>query len=423
MTASPSDARNPAYPALCPGRRLLPAALAGLLAGVLLPGCGSSSSTAPANGNKPRAAVPGNQPAVEPGWTLDTGQMRIPEAQASGTVHGRPFRLDKATLANGVFTLLQGKGFDPDVAVQLFLFLKPGETPEGKTFNIATTTAFGSPHVHLACKEAGKMIPEMETFMDKYAMKLEFGKASEEHLPGKIYLCLPDDAHSWVAGTFDTELEADRTKPPTPRQAPWVYGRVTLKGNGKFNIQAGYVGATAKGEVQSNGAGMDVEVGKFGGWVSSTTFAPRISSLNSDEKSGVTFAHVRLEPGWYLVYVRWKERYLDWRWVEVTAKSQTTVDLTVDPGDVGALEVNLPEKVVQRHLLLIPLDAKGNIPDLKVQPDRLSWPVTADVPVKKGELLLKDLRPGRYRLLAGGVQADVTVKAKQTVKAELRQLK
>jgi hypothetical protein len=39
-----------------------------------------------------------------------------------------------------------------------------------------------------------------------YAMKLEFGKAKDGMVPARIYVCLPDDGRSVVAGTFMLKL-------------------------------------------------------------------------------------------------------------------------------------------------------------------------------------------------------------------------
>jgi len=36
---------------------------------------------------------------------------------------------------------------------------------------------------------------------------LEFGNISGNKIPGKIYLCLPDKAKSFVAGTFEAEIK------------------------------------------------------------------------------------------------------------------------------------------------------------------------------------------------------------------------
>jgi len=143
--------------------------------------------------------------------------MTIPSAPAAGSVHGGRFRPDKATLDNGALTLRQGKGQVPDLAVKVFLFLGKGRAPDGASYRIRATAGVGSPRVNLEWKEPGKTAPQTQMFTGKCAMLLEFGKASKGRLPGRIYLAVPDASRSWVAGTFVTPLEADRSKPPPPR--------------------------------------------------------------------------------------------------------------------------------------------------------------------------------------------------------------
>ncbi|HEV3260523.1 MAG TPA: hypothetical protein VG013_26950 [Gemmataceae bacterium] len=193
---------------------VLPAVLAGLLAGLALPGCGGPSDTAPASGNNQQPAVQDNQPPAATGWTLNVEQMVMPESPATGVVHGRRFRPDKATLDHGVLTLRQGKDPVPDLAVKVVLFLGSGRPPEGATYRIASVPGLGSPRVNLEWKVAGKTVPEAAMFTGKYAMRLEFGKVNKGRLPGQIYLAVPDASRSWVAGSFVMEPAAERSKPP-----------------------------------------------------------------------------------------------------------------------------------------------------------------------------------------------------------------
>ena len=53
-----------------------------------------------------------------------------------------------------------------------------------------------------------------------YALKAVFGEAASVRMPGRIYICLPDDAKSFVAGTFDAEIK--KAPPPKAKktQAP-----------------------------------------------------------------------------------------------------------------------------------------------------------------------------------------------------------
>ena len=89
----------------------------------------------------------------------------------------------------------------------IFPFLDKGETLEGKTFNVEYEHGYNAPHIHMKYRKEGKKVPETEMFMSKYAMRLEFGQIEGGALSGKIYLCLPDEEKSFVAGTFRAALK------------------------------------------------------------------------------------------------------------------------------------------------------------------------------------------------------------------------
>ncbi|MFO0969398.1 MAG: hypothetical protein U0793_27900 [Gemmataceae bacterium] len=135
-------------------------------------------------------------------WTDDIARMRYPDAPAAGKVLGQGFRVDAAKLeVSGALTLSQGGGFFPDAAV--IVFLKPGAAIEGKTFEIRKETpAPERPPVHLKRIPPGGKLPAGPAFVLGYALKLEFGTAKGGFIPGKIYLCCPDEGRSVVTGTF-----------------------------------------------------------------------------------------------------------------------------------------------------------------------------------------------------------------------------
>ncbi len=110
-------------------------------------------------------------------------------------------------MANGILTLRQGNDFFPDYAVLIFLFLKEGEQPDGRTFRITKSQGFGSPHIHMKYKQKAQNAPKTEIFMKDYTMRLEFGKREKGVLPGKIFLSLPDKNQSFVNGAFLAELK------------------------------------------------------------------------------------------------------------------------------------------------------------------------------------------------------------------------
>jgi tetratricopeptide (TPR) repeat protein len=148
---------------------------------------------------------PSRASSVSP--SMDLNNVGIPDATASGKLHGRDFTVENAKIENGILSLRQGEDFFADNEVMIFLFLKEGETLDGKTYNVSSDHGFGVPHIHMKWRPEGKDLPETEMFMKDYAMRLELGKRGDEVLPGKIYLSLPDDLKSFVAGTFKADIK------------------------------------------------------------------------------------------------------------------------------------------------------------------------------------------------------------------------
>ncbi len=142
------------------------------------------------------------------GWTLDVSKMSVPDVPAAGRIHGVNFKPDRIQLENGILTLRQGKEFFADLEFTIFLFLPKGESLPGKTFRVNKETEFGIPHVHVAWMPEQKLgtVPHTTTFTNKYAMILEFGPLQNGTIPGKIYLCVPDESKSFVAGTFSVAM-------------------------------------------------------------------------------------------------------------------------------------------------------------------------------------------------------------------------
>lgn len=107
--------------------------------------------------------------------------------------------------------LNQGQAPPWDLGMSLGLIARQGEELSGKTLEI-TPDRPRAPRVVLRWKDEQQK-PATENFNSGYALKIVFGQATNRHMPGKIYLCLPDPAKSFVAGTFDAEIR----RPPPPR--------------------------------------------------------------------------------------------------------------------------------------------------------------------------------------------------------------
>jgi hypothetical protein len=134
------------------------------------------------------------------GWTLDLDKMKPGEAIVAGKILGADFKPDTIQLLNTGLSLRSGKDL-----IHIFLNLKPGQGIEGKTFEFdAEGQGGGRPaiHVHIhSTKPIGAT-----AYTRGYAMRLEFGKEKDGMIPGKLYLCLPDDRKSWIAGSFTLTL-------------------------------------------------------------------------------------------------------------------------------------------------------------------------------------------------------------------------
>ena len=112
----------------------------------------------------------------------------------------------------------------PDMELGVFFGMKVGESLSGKTIDV-TPQARVAPRVWKKWKVEGKTALQQKVYSKGYAMKLQFGVVSEDKVPGTLYLCLPDEEQSVVAGSFIAGVgaaavaqPADQTTAPAPTQ-------------------------------------------------------------------------------------------------------------------------------------------------------------------------------------------------------------
>jgi hypothetical protein len=146
-------------------------------------------------------------------WTLNLAGVTFPDLPVSGSVHHRAFELDRATLTASNLTLRAGRTGPVELGLNIVFFNRQAEELAGKTAEVKPTDP-KAPRVVLHWMDAKR---ESQTFHSGYAMKVEFGPVSDNSIPGKIFLCLPDGGQSWVAGTFVAEIR--KPAPPKPRAA------------------------------------------------------------------------------------------------------------------------------------------------------------------------------------------------------------
>lgn len=347
--------------------------------------------------------------------------MRIPDAPVSGTVAGRPFKPEKADF-DGQLTLRQGDDFFPDLAVTFYLFLKEGEKLAGKSWTYTGERDFGAPHVHLRFKENGEQnVPESKVFMENYALQLEFGEVGDKgQLPGRIFLEIRDEPGAKLAGTFTVVMPDDLSQQPQDWNLPWVVTRIELPDQKQHSLNVGYVGKTTAGEWESNMAGTSVQDGESG-FVASTTYKPRVTTLASSENLGVHGRHVRLSPGKYVFYVTEDDRYLAWKTTEVKADTANELSFQLDPADAGKLTVEVPDAKANQRVEIIPLTPEGQPPlELEDPFDRhhLSRMIDAAV-VENGKAQFDRLAPGRYRVYLGEQSGETEVRSEKEAVVKL----
>jgi hypothetical protein len=86
------------------------------------------------------------------------------------------------------------------------MFLKEGESAEGKRIRIAADQGPGKPLLRLQWrKQPGQGLPENEHFNTNYLLIVELGRIQSGKLPGKIHVSVPDAEKSSLSGTFVLE--------------------------------------------------------------------------------------------------------------------------------------------------------------------------------------------------------------------------
>lgn len=144
------------------------------------------------------------------GWTLQLKGVSIPASPVSGRIKGSNFVSETVSLEGGLLKFAQGADFFADLEMDVVLFVNLSAELSGKTFTVPNKESGGSPNIWMKWKQAGKDTPEQRSWLEGYAMKLEFGKMANGKLSGKIYLCVPDEEKSFIRGTFEVPLRRAR---------------------------------------------------------------------------------------------------------------------------------------------------------------------------------------------------------------------
>ena len=167
--------------------------------------------------SQPSTPVPLNTAPAVPtniAWTLELANAVIPDTPVAGKIHGNVFAYDRAGLVGGLLLIGQGTSPPYDLGFGVGLAARQSEELSGKTFEI-TPDQTNAPRLGWRWKNDQQQ-PVTQIISNGYLLKLTFGQASNGRMPGKVYVCLPDQEKSVAAGTFDAEIR----QPPPPGARP-----------------------------------------------------------------------------------------------------------------------------------------------------------------------------------------------------------
>ncbi len=137
------------------------------------------------------------------GWTLELKGVTFPDEAVSGRIHGQPFAMESVSLEGGFLKFRQGRDFFAELEVDVVIFESNLAKLSGRNLVVPTEEPGGKPHIWMKWMEASGQSPQSKSFVNDYALRLEFGQVAGGKLPGKIYLCLPDPEKSFIRGTFE----------------------------------------------------------------------------------------------------------------------------------------------------------------------------------------------------------------------------
>ena len=152
------------------------------------------SAAAKPNREDPTPKKSGEE-AVKTEWTMDVKSMKFPNGPASGKVAGNEFKVGSAEYNGHTLNIKEQGGRTQFI---IFLFLDKAETLDGKIFAIAPDMRNNkNPHIHIHAPMKAWALS------NNYAMRLEFGPTKDGKTTGKIYLCMPGEDKTYIAGTIE----------------------------------------------------------------------------------------------------------------------------------------------------------------------------------------------------------------------------
>jgi DNA-directed RNA polymerase subunit RPC12/RpoP len=147
-------------------------------------------------------------------WSLNLKHAIFPETQAAGKLRGRSFTFERSTLVGSTLSLREGQGAPLDMGISIPLGHWLSGDVSGRAVDITPGRPSQAPRITLSWRDEPQKVTR-QYFTNGYALKVAFDQTTNGRAPGRIYLCLSDEAKSVVAGTFNAAIQ--KPKPPAPK--------------------------------------------------------------------------------------------------------------------------------------------------------------------------------------------------------------
>jgi hypothetical protein len=169
-----------------------------------------SGNSAPGGQASPAASMASGPVADSDAWKTDLQGISIPNTPLTGRVHGQSFICDHAEMSPALkpcfLTLQHGEGLQGDQKITLII----PDGIEGRSINLLNTGQIPADQdyrVAILWRANGQYHPQQFTrAQNGFVVRLECEPRAQDRIKGRIYLCLGDEQHSYVAGSFDAKL-------------------------------------------------------------------------------------------------------------------------------------------------------------------------------------------------------------------------
>jgi hypothetical protein len=278
---------------------------------------------------------------------------------------------------------------------------------------------------------SGPQVPEilvrgakdnLRLFPNGYALTLELGTRQNWKLPGNIYLCLPDEEKTVLAGSFLAAFPRQPTEPPGPEDLPYIQGSVSVVGAPPTTLlRVGYIVDQSPGVFDMGSADLTLaELATSVGWLRNDTYKPRVTMLLPGDGKTIScrYEHSKLTTGRYLVFASLPPNGpISWKWLAVLPGEAHTIDLAIDAARTGGIEVIAPPEAV-KTVEMAPADKPGFHAMDRGMFTACVFQFGLSQAIISRKAVFKNLAPGRYEVRAAGQTRTVEIVAGKTIELD-----